>query len=114
MLGWTEAPVRVVRDLADARRALEVERDENVCRVDPTPSDLVGLGRQLEELELAAARERLEEGHRRGGGTAGRGRPKGRHGETYRRTLAAEKIFRELTPNGGSAPGSVAPGGCPG
>lgn len=57
-LGWDWVPVRVVRSLDDALKALHAERDENTCRKDFAPSEAVALARDLEPLELKAAKER--------------------------------------------------------
>lgn len=80
LLGWESVPVHVVDGLDGALRHLQAERDENTERLPFKPSEAVALGRQLERLELAAARHRQREGGRRGGTTAGRGRPKGQDG----------------------------------
>ena len=58
MLGWTEVPVHVVADLEDITRALQAEGEENACRKPFTPSEAAALGRKLEELEKAKAKER--------------------------------------------------------
>jgi hypothetical protein len=57
-----------VVDLPDrvARDRLLAERDENTCRKDFAPSELLALGRQLEELERPKATERQREGGRLG------------------------------------------------
>ncbi|WP_157932143.1 hypothetical protein [Mycobacteroides abscessus] len=47
--------------LADATDRLMAERDENTCRKAFTASELVALGRQLEELERPKAQERQRE-----------------------------------------------------
>lgn len=57
-LGWDTVPVFVIQTLADATDRLLAERDENTCRKDFTASELVSLGRQLEELERPKAQER--------------------------------------------------------
>src|SRR5262245_51756968 len=51
LLGWKSIPVYVVRGLDDAGQLLRAERDENVCRLSLAPSELVNMGRRLEELE---------------------------------------------------------------
>lgn len=61
-LGWDEVPANVVTLLDDATAALRAERDENTCRLDMTPSEMVALGRRLEELEKPKAKERMSEG----------------------------------------------------
>jgi N6-adenosine-specific RNA methylase IME4/ParB-like chromosome segregation protein Spo0J len=80
ILGWESVPVHVVHGLDDALRLLQAERDENTQRLPFTPTEAVALGRQLERLELAAARQRQREGGRRGGMAAGRSRPKDSNG----------------------------------
>lgn len=69
-LGRDEIPVTVADNLGDARLALFAERDENVCRLDMSPSEKVALGRALEKLERPAAAER------KGHGQTAPGRPK--------------------------------------
>jgi hypothetical protein len=51
-------PVRVARELTDAVELLRAERDENTCRKDFTPTEAVAIGRDLEGLEKAKAKER--------------------------------------------------------
>ena len=72
-LGWRDVPVRIVRTLDDAIRALTAERDENTCRKDFTGSEIVYLARDLEPLERVAAKERQAEA----GPTDGRGAKSG-------------------------------------
>jgi ParB family transcriptional regulator, chromosome partitioning protein len=57
-LGWRDVPVRVVRSLSDAGRALRAERDENTERQPFLPSEQVRIARALEPLERAEARTR--------------------------------------------------------
>ena len=61
-LGLAEIPVRVARDIADARDALVAERDENTARKEMLPSEKVALGMAIEEMEKPAAMERMYEG----------------------------------------------------
>ncbi len=63
--------VNVRDDLDSAVALLIAERDENTCRKDFTPSEMVAMGRRLEELERPAARERIAEAGR----SAAPGRP---------------------------------------
>jgi N6-adenosine-specific RNA methylase IME4 len=63
-LGWSDVPVRVVRTLSDATRALRAERDENTERKSFLPSELVSMARALEPLERADAQARLTHGGR--------------------------------------------------
>lgn len=57
-LGWKDVPVRVIAGLDDAVAALKAEMEENTCRVDLTPTEIVELGRQIESLEKPKAKER--------------------------------------------------------
>jgi ParB family chromosome partitioning protein len=57
-LGWSSVQAVVVDNLHDALAFLRAERDENICRKDFTPSEAVAIGKALEELERAQARER--------------------------------------------------------
>jgi ParB family chromosome partitioning protein len=57
-LGWAKVPVRFLSNRDDAAAILKAERDENTCRLDMKPSELVALGEALEELERPKARER--------------------------------------------------------
>jgi ParB-like chromosome segregation protein Spo0J len=50
-LGLAEIPVRVARDIADARDALVAERDENTARKPMLPSEATALGMAIEEME---------------------------------------------------------------
>jgi ParB-like chromosome segregation protein Spo0J len=60
-LGLTTVPVHIISNLRTATDRLKAERDENTCRKNMTPSELVSLGRALEELERPKARERQGE-----------------------------------------------------
>lgn len=66
-LDWEAIPVTVAESITDAADLLRAERDENVCRKDMTPSELVAIGRRIEELERPKAEERKAEGQQRGG-----------------------------------------------
>jgi hypothetical protein len=55
-LGWTDIPATVIEQVTDAAQLLRMERDENTCRKDMTPSEKISLGRALEELERPKAR----------------------------------------------------------
>lgn len=57
-LGIPDIDVHVVEGLADAVALLRAERDENTCRKDMVPSELIALGRAIEELERPKAAER--------------------------------------------------------
>lgn len=67
LLGWTDVPVRFIENVTDAADLLRMERDENTCRKDMTPSEAVALGRALEELERPKAKAAQIEGAREGG-----------------------------------------------
>lgn len=56
-LGWTEIDATVIEQVTDAAQLLRMERDENTCRKDMTPTEKVSLGRALEALERPKARE---------------------------------------------------------
>jgi ParB family chromosome partitioning protein len=58
-LGWQTVPVVVLSDLSEASDLLIAERDENTMRLPMAVSELVSLGRALEELERPKARERM-------------------------------------------------------
>lgn len=68
-LGWTEIPVTRPTTRTDALSLLKAERDENTCRKDMTPEELVDLGMRLEELERPKAEERMREAAARGRAT---------------------------------------------
>jgi ParB family chromosome partitioning protein len=57
-LGWKAIPVAYAENLTDAVSLLKAERDENVERKQMTPSELVALGRALEEIERPKAKAR--------------------------------------------------------
>jgi ParB-like chromosome segregation protein Spo0J len=59
-LGWTKAPVHVVKNLEDARARLKAEHDENECRKPFTPSERVAIGEALRPLAIADALKRKE------------------------------------------------------
>jgi len=65
-LGWTDVKVTFIDGLVDAAQLLRMERDENTCRKDMTPSEKVSLGCALEELERPKAKAAQAEGQRRG------------------------------------------------
>lgn len=75
-LGWTDISYVRPLDRDDALAYLMAERDENTCRKPMTPSELVALGRRIEELERPKARENLREGGRRGGQSLGSAEPR--------------------------------------
>jgi ParB/RepB/Spo0J family partition protein len=57
-LGVETIPAIVIDGLTDAVNLLKVERDENTCRKQFTPSEAVSIGKALEELERPRARQR--------------------------------------------------------
>lgn len=57
-LGMDKVPVRFLANRDDAAAILKAERDENTCRLDMKPSELVALGEALEEMERPKAKER--------------------------------------------------------
>ena len=67
-LGKSLVQVVVAKNLDDATRALQAERDENHCRKDMTPTELKSLTDALLGIEREAAKER----QRAAGGGAGR------------------------------------------
>lgn len=70
-LGLDEVPVVVAEHIHDAAGLLTAERDENTCRKDMTPSELVAIGRALEKLKKPEARQRqVEAGREHGRGKA--------------------------------------------
>lgn len=64
-LGWTETPVTFAKDASDELAALIAERDENTCRSDFTPEEMVNVARQIRGIEEKAARARLAEAGRK-------------------------------------------------
>lgn len=66
-LGMVEISVTRPVTRTDVVSLLRAERDENVCRKDMTPEELVNMGLRIEKLEKPAAKERQTEGQRRGG-----------------------------------------------
>jgi ParB family chromosome partitioning protein len=76
-LGWSEVPFVVVDTVAGAASALRAERDENVCRKEMTPSELVSLGRAIEEIERPRAAERRKSGAKAEPSGTGSGRSAG-------------------------------------
>ena len=61
LLGESEASVHVVDGLEYALALLKAERDENTCRKDFTPLEMVAMGKALEALEKPKAKERQQE-----------------------------------------------------
>jgi ParB family chromosome partitioning protein len=67
--GWSDVPVRRIDTMDDALSALKAEYDENICRQQLSPSEVVELGRKIEELEKPKAKERQA----KAGPTGGKG-----------------------------------------
>jgi ParB-like chromosome segregation protein Spo0J len=65
-LGWESIPYTRPHTQDHALALLKAERDENTCRKDMTLSELVELGRRIEEMERPAAQARITEGAKRG------------------------------------------------
>lgn len=84
-LGFDEIEARVAHDMDEAEQLL-AELDENVCREQMTPSEAAACVKARKILLAPLAQERKTEGRKRGGHTAGKGRPK----------IASEKISPEL------------------
>lgn len=64
MLGWTHIMANIVDTFEDATKVLLIERDENTERKPMTPSELVSLGRALEEMERPTQIERRRQAGR--------------------------------------------------
>lgn len=62
LIGMDDVPVFVATGLQEGALRIQAERDENTCRKDMTPSELVAIGMALEELERPRARARKTEG----------------------------------------------------
>jgi N6-adenosine-specific RNA methylase IME4 len=75
-LGRTRIPAHIVTSIDDLYGRLRGERDENTCRKDFDPSEGVAMGRSVTEAAKAMAKAAHQEGVKRGGETAGKGRPK--------------------------------------
>lgn len=59
-LGWADVPATILTTLDGAADALRAERDENTCREQPAPTELVELGRAIEALERPEAAKRQQ------------------------------------------------------
>lgn len=72
-LGMLTIPAIVAESMSDLRRRVVAERDENVCREPFKPSEMVALGRVIEEFQrpIAEAAERKSPGRpKKGGGSS--------------------------------------------
>jgi hypothetical protein len=83
-LGWDEIPVRVV----DLNEVIVGEFAENSCRKDFSPSELVAIGRAMQELEREKARLRQVELGKSHGSPSGKF-PEGSNGQTRDKVAAA-------------------------
>lgn len=57
-LGMESVPFHVARTRDDALTRIKAERDENTCRKDMTPEELVNIGLEIERLERPKAQAR--------------------------------------------------------
>jgi hypothetical protein len=97
-LGWSDIPAIVFLNLDEAVLAARAERDENTCRKEFAPAELVEMGRRLEALEKPAAAERKKV-H---GGTAP-GKPKNTGGNcppVFEPGRTADKVGQALGVSG--------------
>ena len=65
-LGLESVPFHIAKTQDDALARIKAERDENTCRKDMTPEELVNIGLEIEELERPKAQARQAEGGRAG------------------------------------------------
>ena len=65
-LGWAAIPAVVAEGITDAVDRLKAERDENTCRMDMRPSELVAIGRAIEEMERPKAEAAVRKGQEHG------------------------------------------------
>ena len=86
-LGWEAIPAVVAEGIADAVDRLKAERDENTCRKDMTPSELVAIGRAIEEMERPKAETAMRKGQERGWAA--------QRGETVKRTSTPDQTTSE-------------------
>jgi ParB family chromosome partitioning protein len=95
LLGWETMEASTGLGPKTAVELLLAERDENTCRKEFTPSEMVTIGRRLEELERADAKERQEASQAKPGqkvGAQGGGKlppPSTAKGKTRDRVAAA-------------------------
>lgn len=76
MLGRKEVTVHVVNGLDDALPLLQAERDENACRKELSPLEMVALGMALEAIAKPEADKRKKSGKSADGQSGGRGKQK--------------------------------------
>lgn len=106
VLGWEDVPYVVVDTIAGAAEALRAERDENACRKEMTPSELVSLGKAIEEIERPKATERKKSGAKAEPSGTGSGRSTGETrdavgeaiGVSGRHYEQAKKVVEQGTP----------------
>jgi ParB family chromosome partitioning protein len=55
MIGWKDIPVRVAGNLTELVQLLTAEQDENLCRLDLSPTEMVSMGKAIKELLEPAA-----------------------------------------------------------
>lgn len=65
-LGWETVPCHIVERLDDALAALKAEMQENTCRENMTPADIVEIGKRIEALEKPEAKRRQRQGGKAG------------------------------------------------
>lgn len=71
LLGRKQIPAVYFTSLDEVEQHM-AERDENTCRKPMLASELVALGKAIEECEAASAKQRQKEGGSRGGKSAGK------------------------------------------
>lgn len=105
-LGLANVPALLVEGLDDALKALHAERDENTCRKEFTPSELVEMGRAIEAVEAPKASSRVAANLPHSpvvpNGTAGRTAPKvaealGVSARTYQRAKSVVEAAEDET-----------------
>lgn len=65
-LGMLTIPAVVASSLSELRQRVLAERDENVCREPFKPSEMVALGKTIEEFQRPIAEASKADGHRKG------------------------------------------------
>ena len=66
-LGIPKIPYRIIRGLEDELDLLKAERDENTCRKQMTPTELMVLGKEIEGREAARKKKQQDAGRQLGG-----------------------------------------------
>lgn len=87
-LGWGTVPARRIDTLDDAVAALTAERDENTCREPLSLTEMVELGKRIEELEKPRAAAREKAGKKAAKEPSGN-LPEGAKGDTRDKVAAA-------------------------